>query len=118
MSSVECPILSENGVMGSNAQGSIRKELDELRASIEEKIGALSSQILTNSLQQGADLKISSRLSARLLQTFGSEESGAQWLRQSCGDLNNLSPLEYLRAQGSEAELERILDCIDHGVFA
>lgn len=54
----------------------------------------------------------------RLIETFGSPESAANWLRHGCGDLNNLSPVEYLRASGNEAEISRVLDCIDHGAFA
>jgi hypothetical protein len=56
-------------------------------------------------------------LVAHALETFGPERTARKWLSSECGDLNNQTPLQAIRA-GNEAEVERILGCIDYGMLA
>jgi hypothetical protein len=56
-------------------------------------------------------------LLAHTLETFGSERVARRWLSSQCGDLNNQTPLQAIQA-GNEAEVERILGCIDYGMLA
>jgi hypothetical protein len=62
--------------------------------------------------------ELSATLFARLVDTFGSELAAHNWLSSECGDLNNRTPLEVIHADGTGAEVEHILDCIDHGMIA
>ena len=61
---------------------------------------------------------ISPGLLAHAVATFGSERAAQAWLSSECGALNNRTPLGVIRADGTEAEVERILDCIDYGMLA
>jgi uncharacterized protein (DUF2384 family) len=56
-------------------------------------------------------------LLAHAVDTFGSERIALRWLSSECGALNNQTPLQVIR-DGNEAEVERILGCIDHGMIA
>lgn len=51
------------------------------------------------------------------VETFGSERIARNWLSGACGALNNRTPLQVIQGEG-EAEVERILDCIDYGMLA
>lgn len=62
--------------------------------------------------------QVSPSLLAHLLDTFGSEPTARDWLSSECGALNNRTPLEVIRAEGNELEVERVLTCIDYGMFA
>ncbi len=51
-------------------------------------------------------------------ETFGSEEVALEWLSIECGALNNETPAGFIKKTGNEAEVERILNCIDYGMIA
>jgi cold shock protein len=59
----------------------------------------------------------STRLLAHAVETFGSELSAGNWLSSECYALNNRTPFAVMIA-GDAREVERILDCIDHGMLA
>lgn len=52
------------------------------------------------------------------IETFGSEEVAERWLSSECGALNNEAPADVIANTGSDTEVQRILDCIDHGMIA
>ena len=52
------------------------------------------------------------------IETFGSKRIARNWLSNECGALNNRTPLQAIQSEGGEAEVERILNCIDHGMYA
>jgi uncharacterized protein (DUF2384 family) len=56
-------------------------------------------------------------LMAHAVDTFGSERKALNWFSVECGDLKNQSPLSVILS-GNHSEVERILDCIDHGMLA
>jgi len=57
-------------------------------------------------------------LLAHAVATFVSERAAQAWLSSECGALHNQTPLGVIRVDGNEAEVERILDCIDYGMLA
>lgn len=61
---------------------------------------------------------LSPELIAHAVETFGSDEAARAWLSSDCGALNNRTPLEVIQSDRNEAEVERILDCIDYGMLA
>jgi uncharacterized protein (DUF2384 family) len=60
---------------------------------------------------------MSPNLLAHAVGTFGSKRAPLGWLSSECGALKNQTPFDLIWA-GNEAEVERILDCIDYGMFA
>lgn len=60
---------------------------------------------------------VSPNLLAHAVQTFGSARAARSWLSSECGALHNQTPLNVIQA-GNGAEVERVLDCIDYGMFA
>lgn len=61
---------------------------------------------------------LSASLLAHAVDTFGSEQIARKWLSSECGALNNRTPLQVIQGESNEAEVERILDCIDYGMLA
>jgi hypothetical protein len=61
---------------------------------------------------------VSASLLAHAVETFGSAQRARRWLSSECGALNNRTPLQVIQGAGHEAAVERILDCIDHGMMA
>jgi hypothetical protein len=59
-----------------------------------------------------------SKVMAHAIETFGSEAVAREWLTSECGALNNQAPTDFIKRTGNEAEVERILGCIDHGMLA
>jgi len=41
-----------------------------------------------------------------------------KWVYSRCGSLDDRLPFDVITSTGSEAEVERILNCIDHGMIA
>ncbi len=115
-------------------QASVNLQIEEVRQLISQRGGSASSskglgqwhaektegreapEAFLEDLQ-GSGI-ISQGTIQRLRETFGSARSAASWLRQECGDLSNVRPVDFLRGEGDEAEVLRVLDCIDHGAFA
>jgi len=62
--------------------------------------------------------EVSATLFAQATETFGSGQTARRWLSSECGALNNRTPLKVIRESGNEAEVERILSCIDYGMIA
>lgn len=56
------------------------------------------------------------RLTARAIETFGSQDSATGWLREPNGGLGGAVPLELLRSGEGALLVEQILTRIDHGV--
>jgi len=61
---------------------------------------------------------ISTNALAHATETFGSEQAARRWLSSECGALNNRTPLQLIQGEGGVMEVDRILSCIDHGIFA
>ncbi len=61
---------------------------------------------------------MSQHLFAHAVEIFGSGTAARKWLSGAGGSLNNRTPFEVFRACGNEAEVERILHCIDYGMIA
>lgn len=56
-------------------------------------------------------------LLAHASETFGSEAAAWEWLKMTCGAMQNRSPWDLIQ-QDNEGEVDRILHCIDHGMIA
>jgi uncharacterized protein (DUF2384 family) len=61
---------------------------------------------------------ISANTLAHAIETFGSEQAARRWLSSECGALNNRTPLQVIQGKAGVTEVDRILSCIDHGIFA
>lgn len=61
---------------------------------------------------------VSVDLLAHAVDTFGSEKNARAWLSSECGALDRQTPLQVIARDGNSKEVERILDCIDYGMFA
>ena len=65
--------------------------------------------------------KLSKAPSAALLahasETFGSDAAAWDWLKMTCGAMQNRSPWDLIQ-KDNEREVDRILNCIDHGMIA
>ena len=59
-----------------------------------------------------------SKVMAHAIEAFGSEAVAREWLSSECDALNNQTPTGFIKRTGNEAEVERILGCIDHGMIA
>jgi len=66
----------------------------------------------------GTRLRKLPHLMAHAIETFGSAAVAEVWLSSECGALNNQTPTEFIQSTGNEAEVERILGCIDYGMIA
>jgi uncharacterized protein (DUF2384 family) len=66
----------------------------------------------------GQRLRQPSNLLKHAIETFGSEKMALIWLVSECGVLNNETPTAFIEQTGNEAEVERILGCIDYGMIA
>ncbi len=62
--------------------------------------------------------RLSSALLQHAIEVFGSEAAARRWMSHECGSLNNRTPLEVIHSDANEAEVERILSCIDYGMIA
>ena len=61
---------------------------------------------------------VSMRLLVHAAETFGSEQAAQKWLMSECGALNKRTPLQSIEDAGDDPKVERVLDCIDHGMIA
>jgi putative toxin-antitoxin system antitoxin component (TIGR02293 family) len=68
-------------------------------------------------LEESDRLSRIARLTLRAAETFGSQNTGIEWLREPNGGLGGSVPLELLRSGEAAILVEQILTRIDHGVY-
>lgn len=69
-------------------------------------------------IKQRRTQAISANALAHAIETFGSEQAARRWLSIECGALNNRTSLQVIQGERGVTEVDRILSCIDHGIFA
>lgn len=68
-------------------------------------------------LEESDRLSRIARITAKAVETFGSQSAGVEWLRKSNGGLGGSAPLKLLRSGEGAILVEEILTRIDHGVY-
>jgi len=102
------------------AQGAILRRLADANTKRPSKKTSRSGKLVSargaRPIQRGDAMSAS--LLGHAVETFGTEQTARKWLSSECGALGNRTPLQMIQGEDNEAEVDRILDCIDYGMLA